>query len=63
VSSGRRGISIGRKIKKDCGSFPSFQDWIWFGKFSWGKNVYVTLEKEKKSMEVKCIFIIAMENG
>ncbi len=39
---------IGRKIKNDCGSFPSFRDWIWLGKLSWGRNVYLTLERKKE---------------
>ncbi len=55
-------MSIRRKIKKDCGSFPSFRNWIWLGKLSWVRNVYVTLERKKKNMEVERIFIIAMEN-
>ncbi len=57
-----KGDIIERKINKDCGSFPSFRDWIWFGMLSWGRNVYVTLERKKKSIEVERIFIIAMEN-
>jgi hypothetical protein len=28
-----------------------------------GRSVYVTLEREEESMEVKCTLIISMENG
>jgi hypothetical protein len=38
-------------------------DWMWLGEFSWGRNVYVTLEIEVESMEISCTLIIAMENG
>jgi hypothetical protein len=36
---------------------------MWLRKFSWGKNVCVTLKIEMESMEVPCTFILAMENG
>jgi hypothetical protein len=54
---------IRRRIKKDCGSFICIQDWIWLGKFSWGRNVYVTLERKEENMEVESILIIVVENG
>jgi hypothetical protein len=38
-------------------------DWMWLEYFSWGRNVYVTWEREEESMEVECIPIIAMQNG
>jgi hypothetical protein len=36
---------------------------MWLGEFSWGRNMYVTLERKDESMEVKCTLIIAMKNG
>jgi len=36
---------------------------MWLEYFSWGRNVYVTWEREEESMEVECIPIIAMQNG
>jgi hypothetical protein len=36
---------------------------MWLGKLSWGRNVYVTLERNEENMEIKCTLIIAMENG
>jgi hypothetical protein len=38
-------------------------NWMWLRDFSWGRNVYVTLEKKEENMEVECIPIITMENG
>jgi hypothetical protein len=48
---------IRRRIKKDNGSLPCIReimilDWMWRGEFSWGRIVYVTLEKEEESMEI-----------
>jgi hypothetical protein len=43
------------------GGYKMILDWMWLGEFSYGRNVYMTLEKE--SMEVECTLIIAMENG
>ncbi len=37
--------------------------WMWLREFSWGKNMYVTLEIGVESMEVSCALILAMENG
>jgi hypothetical protein len=36
---------------------------MWLGKFSWARNVFVTLAIEVKSMEVSYTLILAMENG
>lgn len=36
--------------KRDCGSFVCIMiiiDWMWLGKYYWGRNVYVTLEREE----------------
>jgi hypothetical protein len=47
--------------------YPSFlcmiRHWMWLREFSWGKNMYVTLEIGVESMEVSCALILAMENG
>jgi hypothetical protein len=48
---------VRRRIKKDNGSLPCIReimilDWMWRGEFSWGRIVYVTLEKEEESMEI-----------
>jgi len=48
--------------EKDYASFLCMiLDWMWLREFSWGKNVFATLEME--SMEIFCILIFAMENG
>jgi hypothetical protein len=36
---------------------------MWLGDFSWGTNVYVTLEIEVENMEIFCTLILVMENG
>ncbi len=36
---------------------------MWLGKFSWGRNVYVTLKRKEENMETSCTLIIVMENG
>ncbi len=28
-------------------------DWMWLGKLSWGRNVYVTLERKVENIEIK----------
>jgi hypothetical protein len=43
--------------------FYMILEWMWLKEFSWGRNVYVTLETEVESMEVSCTLILAMENG
>jgi hypothetical protein len=37
-------------------------DWMWLEEFSWGNNVYVTLEMEVEIVEVSCTLILATEN-
>ncbi len=50
--------------KQDYGSFfCMIIDWMWLGKLSWRRNVFVTLEIEVESMEVYCTLVFAMENG
>ncbi len=34
----------------------SFRNWIWLGKLSWGRNVYVTLKREKKEYGSRTYF-------
>jgi hypothetical protein len=47
----------------DYGSFLCMiLDGMWLEEFSWGKNVYVTLNIEVESVEVSCTLILAMEN-
>jgi hypothetical protein len=60
---GRKGIK--RRIKGVCGSFLHirYYYYMWLGKLSWGRNVYVTLERQEENMEIKCTLIIAMENS
>jgi hypothetical protein len=38
-------------------------DWMWLGKFSLARSVYVRLEIDVESMEVSYTLILAMENG
>ncbi len=50
--------------EEDCGSFLCMiLNWMQLEKFSWGRNVYVTLKKEEENMEASCTLIIVMENG
>jgi hypothetical protein len=47
------------------GAFENFinLNWMWLKKVFLGKNMYMTLEWKEENMDIKCIFIIVMENG
>ncbi len=50
-------------MKGGFGIIPCILDWVWLGELSLKKKVYTILEREEESMEIKCTFIMAMENG
>ncbi len=52
-----------RRTKRGFGIIPCILDWVWLGELYLRKNMYMTLEREEESMEIKRTFIMAMENG